>query len=73
MLVKMLERLSEVSVWYMYGTFKACPSLFYQLFTLNSFCQDQQFPAVYMLLPGKSRQVYDKAFLLLKQELQKGI
>ena len=67
---KMLERLSTANIWYIDGTFKFCPSLFYQLFTINIFVEEQQVPAVYMLLPGKSRLIYDKAFLSLKQAMQ---
>ena len=51
------------------GTFKSCPSLFYQLFTINIFVEDQQVLVGYMLLPGKSRQIYDRAFLSLKQAM----
>ena len=66
----MLERLSTTNVWYIYGTFKSCPSLIYQLFTINIFVEEQQVSALYLLLPGKSRLIYDRAFLSLKQAMQ---
>ena len=66
---KMFERLSTASALYMDGTFKSYPALFYQLFTVNIFVRDQQVSAVYMLLPRKSTQIYDRAFLSLMQTM----
>ena len=67
---KMLERLCNTNTLYMDGTFSSCPRLFYQLFTINIYIGDQQFPAIYALLPGKSRNIYNRLFLLIKEELQ---
>ncbi len=52
------------------GTFKTCPRLFYQIFTIHAFFHGQQFPLVYCLLPSKSREVYNRMFDILKTALQ---
>ena len=46
----MLQRLSQSDKWYMDGTFKTCPSLFYQIVTVNIYVEDKQCPAAYFLL-----------------------
>ena len=51
---------------YVDGTFEISPRLFYQVFTVNAFVHGQQFP-VYGLLPGKSRGVYKKFFIVVKE------
>ena len=66
----MLQRLPTVETLYMDGTFAVCPRIFYQLFTVNIILSGQQFPAVYALLPNKSRATYNRFFTLLKEELQ---
>ena len=64
-----LHRLTASTI-YMDGTFKACPKLFYQLFSIHIFIEGVQFPALYALLPGKSRDVYSRFFMLLLTKLQ---
>ena len=41
----MLELCDSVTI-YMAGTFKTCPKLFYQLFTINVFVHGKHFPCV---------------------------
>ena len=41
-----------------------------QVFTLHAFKHGQQFPLVYFLLPGKSREAYNTSFILLKEAAQ---
>ena len=59
---------------YVDGTFEICPRLFYQVFTINAFVHGQQFPLVYGLLPGKSRETYNKFFMVtvVKEAMQYG-
>ena len=38
------------------------------MFTINAFIHGQQFPLVYGLLPGKSRDVYHEFFMGVKEE-----
>lgn len=65
-----LELLSAADTVYMDGTFRVCPRLFYQVFTLHIFRHGQQFPVVYFLLPRKARETYNKAFTMLKEAAQ---
>ena len=64
---KDLEILCNSNCIYLDGTFKSCPDLFYQLFTLHAFVEGKQFPFVYVLLPGKTRILYDRMFHMLKE------
>ena len=65
-----LQVLSEANTLYCDGTFSVCPRLFFQLFTIHSFSHGKQFPLVYFLLPNKTRETYNMAFLLLKESCQ---
>jgi len=42
------------------GTFKCAPPLFYQLYVIVGLKNDHAFPCLYILLPGKSKQIYDQ-------------
>ena len=55
---------------YVDGTFEICPRLF-QVFTIIAFVHGQQFPLVYGLLRGKSREVYNQFFMAVKEEALK--
>ena len=52
------------------GTFKICPRIFNQFFTINAFVHGRQFPHLYALLPAKTRAVYNRMFTLFKESLQ---
>ena len=52
------------------GKFHTCPQLFYQIFTLHTFKNGQQFPLAYCLLPDKSRDTYQRTFGLLKEKAE---
>ena len=65
-----LKVLSEAMTVYCDGTFSVCPRLFYQLFTIHCIKHGKQFPLVYFLLPSKSRETYNMAFLLFKEICQ---
>ena len=62
------ELLAESDTLYIDETFRSCPSLFYQLFTVHAFRNRQQYPLAYCLLPDKTRQSYQRAFDLLAVE-----
>ena len=65
---KNLEILCNSDCIYLDGTLKLCPDLFYQLFTIHAFVEGKiQFPCVYVLLPGKTRILYDQMFHMLKE------
>ena len=63
-----MRLLAEATTIYVDGTFEICPRLFYQVFTINAFIHGQQFPLVYGLLPGKSRDIYHQFFMGVKEE-----
>ena len=64
-----LRLLCEVDTIYVDGTFRTCPTLFYQIFSLHGFKNGKQFPLVYALLPDKTRQTYSRLFELVKQKV----
>lgn len=47
------------------GTFWTVPRLYYQLFTVHAFVLDQQFPLLYVLLPDKSQESYQRVFHMI--------
>jgi len=49
------------------GTFKVSPDIFYQVFTLHVLVQGVTIPAVYALLPNKSKETYSRFWQLLKE------
>ena len=64
-----LSKLADLDTIYVDGTFTTS-SLYYQLFTINGFINDQQFPLVYYFLPTKSRADYNRFFTIVKEEMQ---
>ena len=61
-----IHHLCDAQTIFVDGTFQICPRLFYQIFTLLAFKQGKQFPLVYMFLSNKRREIYEKAFNLVK-------
>jgi hypothetical protein len=57
-----LRRLFAADTWYMDGTFKTCPVLFQQLFTIHYIVGNRSFPALYCLLTGKAESIYRRLF-----------
>ena len=47
-----LHYLAEAECLYVDGTFKTCPHLFYQIFSIHIIKYGQTFPMVYALLPA---------------------
>ena len=68
---KNLKCLCAVDEIFMDGTFKCCPKFFTQLHTIHDFTNGNYIPLVFMLLPGKSEEVYNLCFsklIMLCQE-----
>ncbi|CAN7942269.1 unnamed protein product [Ixodes pacificus] len=63
---ELLFHFSEVVEEFMDGTFFLCPSLFHQLVTMSAVKEGVSFNMAYILLPGKSREVYVAAFTNFK-------
>ena len=51
--------------WHVDGTFKVCPTLFYQLFTIHAVVHGQMVPCVFALLPDKKETTYRRLFEVL--------
>jgi hypothetical protein len=51
------------------GTFKVCPSQFYQLYIVHGFFLGRSYPFIYVLMRKKSFDSYSKVFKFLNQEL----
>ena len=61
----MLSLLSKSNTWFVDGTFTVCPSLFYQLYTINVMFHGKNMPCLYALLPGKKTEHYLRLFNLI--------
>ena len=56
-----MQLLKECPEWYLDGTFKTCPLVFQQVYTVHVKLEDGKVvPAVYALLPGKDAMCYRK-------------
>ena len=55
---RMVEFMTGYKQWFIDGTFKVCPDIFYQLFTVHVLVQDNVLPCLYGLLPNKSKDTY---------------
>jgi hypothetical protein len=54
--------LAESEHWYADGTFKVCPEVFFQLYTLHAQCRGSIFPCVFALLPNKAEVTYRRFY-----------
>jgi len=48
--------------WFGDGTFRVCPEIFFQLYTIHARINQRIIPCVYALLPNKTRQTYERMF-----------
>ncbi|CAG2206186.1 unnamed protein product [Mytilus edulis] len=60
-----LECLCYVEEIFMDGTFKFCPKFFNQLYTIHGFKNGNYIPLVFILLTGKSEEIYHHCFTKL--------
>ncbi|CAG7819980.1 unnamed protein product [Allacma fusca] len=64
-----LDKLSYCDTWLLDGTFKTCPTVFQQLYTVHGIYKHSvAVPFVYMYLPGKSAEIYKEAFQVIRQK-----
>ncbi|CAN7946832.1 unnamed protein product [Ixodes hexagonus] len=61
-----LLRLSSAKMLFVDGTFFVVPQIFDQLLTIHVTSDDKHSPAVYFLLPGRSRETHVRAFQNLR-------
>ena len=62
-----MDLLESTPQWHADGTFKCCPALFYQLYTVLGVLNGHTIPLVYMLLKRKTRELYLRALNELKE------
>jgi len=65
----LLEILRGASILQMDGTFRICPTLYHQLYTIHCWYRNRCIPVIYALLPTASSAVYAKLFDFLSQHL----
>ena len=51
-----LELLSNLQHWFCDGTFKVCPEIFYQVYTIHTLVNGRVLPCLFALLPNKNQQ-----------------
>ena len=54
-----LQLLGQSQHWYADGTFKVCPQVFFQVYTIHAQVNGQVLPCVFSLLPNKVERTYD--------------
>ena len=55
-----IQLLARSEDWFGDGTFKVCPGIFFQLYTIHARVNQRIIPCVYTLLPNKTRQTYER-------------
>jgi hypothetical protein len=63
---KNLRAMSSCDHWYADGTFKVVPPLFNQLYTIHGFAQNNVLPSIYILMPNRREETYDRVFTAIK-------
>lgn len=64
---KNLSELQEFPHWAIDGTFKTCPLLFEQIFTIHAIIDGKAMPMVYALLTNRKEDTYVKLFECIKK------
>ena len=62
-----VQLLQDSNHWFVDGTFKTCPDLFYQVYTIHALKLDRVLPCVYVLLANKSQPTYECLFAEVKR------
>ena len=57
-----LRLLADQNNWFCDGTFKVCPDIFYQVYTVHAEVNGRLLPCVYGLLPNKTQNTYRRFF-----------
>ena len=55
-----IQLLARNEHWFMDGTFKLCPQIFYQIYTLHALINNQIFPCLFTLLTNKTENIYTR-------------
>jgi len=67
-----LQRLSQSQHWFADGTFKSCPKLFKQLYTIHCVQHQTVLPSVFILMTNRRKATYQRIFETLK-DLQQNL
>ena len=62
-----MRHLSAASFWQADGTFRECPSMFYQLYLIHGVVDAAIFPCVYAALANKQTDTYKEMFEALRR------
>ena len=57
-----LQLLADYDHWFMDGTFKLCPQIFFQIYSIHALVNNQTLPCVFGLLPNKTENTYNRFF-----------
>jgi hypothetical protein len=60
--VQALQLLANSEDWFGDGTFKVCPEVFFQLYTIHAKVGERVLPCIYALLPNKQEVTYNRLF-----------
>ena len=67
-----LDLLSRSNDWYADGTFRVCPEIFFQVYTIHARANERTIPCVFSLLPNKTEDTYRRMVRSLLQFLPNG-
>ena len=65
-----IDLLSISDNWFADGTFKTCPEMFYQLYTIHAMIDKRTVPCIYTLLPNKQQATYTRMFTEIQNLIQ---
>ena len=61
-----LQLLNNSEQWFVDGTFKVCPTLFFQLYTVHAQNNGRILPCIFRLLPNKFQTTYTEFFVQVR-------
>lgn len=65
-----IQLLQQSKHWFADGTFKVSPRIFFQVYTIHALLNERVIPCVYVLLPNKTLDTYNRMFAELANILQ---
>ena len=61
-----IDMLANSSQWFVVGTFKLCPQIFSQIYTIHALVNHEVLPSVFALLSSKTEIVYEQFFTTVR-------
>ncbi|XP_052830110.1 uncharacterized protein LOC128249718 [Octopus bimaculoides] len=65
-----LQKLGSSKHWFGDGIFETCPNIFSQIYTIHAKIHSEIHPLVFVLLPGKSEEIYVKMLYALVEGME---